>query len=105
MSLFTVREWWGATPGASEECGDGCLAVGNLDNAADGALKVAMGSFSGMLRLYYPREPTYRVEDLMVEHQCDAPVLQLAAGQFLSDSNRVALAVLHPRALAVYSVR
>ena len=39
----------------------GCVTVGNLDNASDGALKVATGSFSGMLRLYQPREASYRV--------------------------------------------
>ena len=104
MSLFTVREWWGATPGANEEFGGGCLAVGNLDNAADGGLKIATGSFAGLLRLYCPRGPAYRVEDLMLESMLDAPILQLAAGQVLSDTNRVALAVLHPRAIAVYSI-
>jgi len=104
MSLFTTREWWGATPGANEEFGGECLAVGNLDNAADGAAKVATGSFAGLLRLYYPRQPEYRVEDLMVESMLDAPILQLDAGQFLSDSNRITLAVLHPRSIAVYSV-
>lgn len=104
MSLFSVREWWLATPGADEEFGSGCLAIGNLDNTADGALKVATGSFAGLLRIYNPRDREYRVEDLMLEHQLSAPVIQLAAGQFLSDSNRVALAVLHPRSLTVYSL-
>ena len=106
MSLFTVREWWGTTPGSAsdEEFGGGCLVVGNLDNAADGSLKIATGSFSGLLRLYQPRQAGYQVEDLMVEEQLDAPILQLGAGQLLSDSNRVALAVLHPRSVAVYLV-
>ena len=44
MSLFTVGEWWSAIPGASEQCGGGCVAVANLDNAADGAMKVAIGA-------------------------------------------------------------
>ena len=104
MSLFRMREWWGTTPGANEEFGGGCVAVGNLDNAADGTMKIATGSFSGMLRLYAPREMNFRVEDVMLESELDAPILQLAAGHLLSDANRTALAVLHPRCLAVYSV-
>ena len=64
MSLFHVREWWGVTPGSSEEFGGECLAVGNLDNAPDGALKLATGSFSGLLRLYSPREAGFKVEDV-----------------------------------------
>ena len=40
----------------------------------------------------------------MLEQALGAPILQLAAGSFLSDANRVSLAVLHPRAIAVYSV-
>jgi len=104
MSLFTTREWWGVTPGSSEQFGGGCMAIGNLDNAPDGALKVATGSFSGVLRLYSPTENVFRVEHLMLEATLDAPILQLSAGQLLSDSSRVALAVLHPRALVVYSV-
>lgn len=103
MSLFTTHEWWGATPGASEGFGCGCIAIGNLDNATDGALKVAIGSFSGVLRLYFPCHAESHVEDLMMESALDAPILQLEAGQFLSDSNRIALAVLHPRSVAVYS--
>ena len=102
MSIFQLREWWAATPGATEEFGEGGLAVGNLDNAADGATKIATGSFSGMLRFYNPRQRSYNVEDLMLESQLDAPILQLASGHFLSDSNRVSLAVLHPRSIAVH---
>ncbi len=77
MSLFTVREWWGVTPGANEEFGSGCVAVGNLDNAPDGHLKVATGSFAGLLRVYQPKEPGFRVEDVVLEQALDAPILQV----------------------------
>ena len=103
-SMNSTLQWWRASPGADEEFGPDALAVGNLDNELNGACKVATGSFAGMLRLYYPREREYRVEDLMLESNLDAPILQLAAGAFLGAHSRVALAVLHPRALAVYSV-
>ena len=104
MSLFTAREWWGVTPGINEDFGGGCVTVGNIDNAADGALKIAIGSFSGLLRLYFPRQAKYCVEDLMLESTLEAPILQLDTGQVLSNSNRIALAVLHPRLVAVYAV-
>ena len=106
MSLFTVREWWAVSPDGTSDAdyGASCLAIGNFDNAADGHVKVATGSFSGLLRLYNPREPGYQVEDLMVEQVLEAPILQLAVGQFLSDSNRLALAVLHPHCIAVHSL-
>ena len=45
----------------------GCVALGNLDNAADGQIKLATGSFSGVLRIYMPREPVFRVEDVLLE--------------------------------------
>lgn len=104
MSLFGGREWWGVTPGANEEFGGGSMAIGNFDNAADGAMKLATGSFAGLLRMYFPREAGFRVEDVMLEQVLDAPILQLAAGKFLSDSSRVTMAVLHPRMLAVYTI-
>ena len=40
----------------------------------------------------------------MLETHLGAPILQLAVGKFMADSKHVSLAVLHPRALAVYSL-
>ena len=104
MSLFQAREFWSAATGTDEEFGGGCLAVANLDNDPNGLLKLATGSFGGVLRLYLPREREFKLEDLMLEQSLDRPILQLLAGRFTSDSERVALAVLHPRALTVYLV-
>ena len=86
MSLFQAREFWTAATGAEEEFGSGCLAVGNLDNDRSGHLKLATGSFGGMLRLYYPRERDFKLEDLMLEQNMERPILQIMAGKFLSDS-------------------
>ena len=66
--------------------------------------KIVTGSFSGLLRIYYPRQQAYRIEDLMIEQNLGMPILQVAAGRFVSGSDQLALAVLHPRRLAVYMV-
>jgi Bardet-Biedl syndrome 9 protein len=104
MSLFQAREFWSAATGTEEEFGGGCLAIANLDNDPGGQLKIATGSFSGMLRLYFPREREFKLEDLMLEQDMERPILQLLAGRYLPDSERVAIALLHPKALAVYQV-
>lgn len=36
-----------------------------------------------MLRVFFPRQKEYRVEDLMFEENLGAPILQLAIGRFL----------------------
>ena len=37
MSLFQAREYWTFTPDLDEECDNGCLVVGNVDNSLDGS--------------------------------------------------------------------
>lgn len=103
-TMNSTLQWWTASPGAEEEFGPDCITVGNLDNDPSGLNKVATGSFSGILRLYYPRDRDYRVDDLMLESRLDIPIIQLASGGFLGAHHRVALAVLHPRSLSVYTV-
>ena len=46
--------------------------------------KIVTGSLHGMLRVYFPRQNEYRIEDLVLEAQLDAPILQLLAGKFVS---------------------
>ena len=75
-------EWWSHR--TREEFG--ALAVGNFDHAADGGLKIATGSFEGLLRFYSPSQPGYRVEDLMLEAQLSEPILQLGAGRFVAET-------------------
>jgi len=82
MSLFQAREFWSAATGTEEEFGAGCLAVANLDNGSGGHLKIATGSFSGMLRLYFPREREFKLEDLMLEQDMGRPILQLLCGKY-----------------------
>jgi len=80
------------------------MVVENIDNENNGNLKIVVGSFQGVLRIYYPRQRDYRVEDLILEQELEAPIIQLSAGRFLPNMSAVALAVLHPRKLAVYTV-
>ena len=112
MSLFKAREWWGTTVGEDEDFDLGCLCVANVDNHADGLDKIIVGSYHGFLRIYNPR-PTkvesggwsgYRPEDVVCETQLPQPILQVEAGRFVSGSDNIHLAVLHPRKLAVYSL-
>eukprot|EP00656_Telonema_subtile_P016507 TRINITY_DN18721_c0_g1_i2.p1 TRINITY_DN18721_c0_g1~~TRINITY_DN18721_c0_g1_i2.p1 ORF type:complete len:139 (+),score=40.42 TRINITY_DN18721_c0_g1_i2:79-495(+) len=107
MSLFKARERWTAAAshlGQDEEFDTGCMCVGNLDNDPSGDMKIATGSFQGVLRIFKPQEGEYGVEDLLYEQQYDDPILQLEAGQFSSNNpNTVMLAVLHSRKLVIYS--
>eukprot|EP00741_Cyanophora_paradoxa_P025557 tig00000383_g24662.t1 len=106
MSLFKARDWWSwRVEGGSEEFDRGNMVVDNVDNDPSGSLKIVIGSFQGVLRIFSPRQRDYRVEDLILEQELDAPVLQLATGRFVPNLNQVALAVLHPRKLAVYTVQ
>eukprot|EP00750_Incisomonas_marina_P016724 INCI19307.2.p1 GENE.INCI19307.2~~INCI19307.2.p1 ORF type:complete len:893 (-),score=149.59 INCI19307.2:80-2758(-) len=116
MSLFRMREVWTHQVGSGEEYDRGCVAVGNVDGGTIDEEakkppvekgqqdKIATGSLDGMLRLFRPNKANYNPSDLLLEQKLDAPVLQLAIGRFSSASATMELAVLHPRALAVYRV-
>ena len=104
MSLFGTERWWCTTTDLSENFDKGSLCVGNIDNQQDGAEKIVTGSFSGMLRIYFPRGKGYRIEDLMVEQTLGKPILQVEIGKFIPSSNMFALAVLHPGHLSVYQI-
>lgn len=97
MSLFQAREWWSAKAGQDEEFDVGCMCIGNIDNEPNGTSKIITGSFQGMLRMYCPKQKEYKVEDLIMEKQLDAPIICLAAGKFVQGSREVCLAVLHPK--------
>ena len=115
MSLFSNKEWWSFNPDQVEECDTGCLCVANIDNNTDGQSKIITGNFSGTLRVFCfpaaesptaaaPRALTYSSEHMLLEQTLPAPILQLTAGRFMSPATGLALAVLHPRQLAVYAV-
>eukprot|EP00605_Chrysophyceae_sp_TOSAG23-4_P001036 GSChrysophyteH1.ASY1.ANO1.1139.1 assembled CDS len=106
MSCFKLKEWWSVQAGADEEFGHSSLVVGDLDNVrGSGGDKIAVGSLQGMLRVYSPTRPQFRVEDLLIEEDMGSPILQLLAGMFLPNSTDIGIAVLHPRKLVIYELQ
>ncbi|PFX24103.1 protein PTHB1-like [Stylophora pistillata] len=104
MSLFKARDWWATYAGSDEEFDLGCLCVANIDNNGLQIDKIIVGSYHGILRIYCPKPPHFKPDDLMLEVQLQQPILQVEAGKFVSGVDQLHLAVLHPRKLAVYSV-
>lgn len=91
--------------GSPEELHCSSLLVGNVDNCPSGQAKVVVGSLQGHLRVYLPRRPEFRVEDLLLEEQLPGAILQLALGSFIPGApDQRALAVLFPHRLGVYTV-
>uniref|UniRef100_A0A8C5M9H8 Bardet-Biedl syndrome 9 n=1 Tax=Leptobrachium leishanense TaxID=445787 RepID=A0A8C5M9H8_9ANUR len=108
MSLFKARDWWSTTLGENEEFDQGCLCVADVDNSGTGHDKIIVGSYSGFLRIVSPHPPKAseggQVEDLLLEVQLRDPVLQVEVGKFVSGTELLHLAILHPRKLCVYSI-
>ncbi|XP_075068684.1 protein PTHB1 isoform X2 [Mixophyes fleayi] len=108
MSLFKARDWWSTTLGENEEFDQGCLSVADVDNSGSGQDKIIVGSYSGYLRLFSPHplkaSDGIQAEDLLLEVQLRNPVLQVEVGKFVSGTEQLHLAILHPRKLCVYSV-
>uniref|UniRef100_A0A672RFV6 Bardet-Biedl syndrome 9 n=1 Tax=Sinocyclocheilus grahami TaxID=75366 RepID=A0A672RFV6_SINGR len=108
MSLFKARDWWASVLGEGEEFDQGCLCVGDVDNSGSGYDKIVVGSFMGMLRIFSPHpakpeEPT-EADAQLLEVQLPDPIIQVEMGKFVSCSELLHLAVLHPRKLSIYAV-
>lgn len=110
MSLFKARDWWSSALGEGEEFDQGCLCVGDVDNSGTGHDKVVVGSYMGMLRIFSPHTnktgeaaPGLAESQLLEVHLQNA-IIQVELGKFVSCSELLHLAVLHPRKLSVYSV-
>uniref|UniRef100_A0A673WXD6 Bardet-Biedl syndrome 9 n=1 Tax=Salmo trutta TaxID=8032 RepID=A0A673WXD6_SALTR len=97
MSLFKARDWWAAVLGEGDEFNQVCLCVGDVDNSGSGHDKIVVGSYMGMLR----PSPAH---SQLLEVQLRDPVIQVEVGKFVSCSDLLHLAVLHPRKLSVYSI-
>ncbi|XP_038065523.1 protein PTHB1-like isoform X1 [Patiria miniata] len=107
MSLFKARDWWSHTIGSDDGFDQGSLCVANIDNNSNHHDKVIVGGFNGVLRIYQPRGSqgeANKAEAVLLEMQLPQPILQAEAGRFVSVSEKLHLAVLHPRKLTVYSV-
>ena len=106
MSLFKARTLWSCKLGA-EAFAEGGMVAGDVTN--DGSMKIVTGSLAGKLRIHDPAlagaDGCDELSATLLELQLEAPVLQLALGRLMPhDDGRLALAVLHPHKLAVYSV-
>uniref|UniRef100_A0A3Q3J5M0 Bardet-Biedl syndrome 9 n=1 Tax=Monopterus albus TaxID=43700 RepID=A0A3Q3J5M0_MONAL len=108
MSLFKAREWWSAVLGEGEEFDQGCLCIGDVDNSGTGLDKVVVGSYIGMLRIFSPHVSKSgeggSADANLLEVQLQNAIIQVEVGKFVSCSELLHLAVLHPRKLSVYSV-
>ncbi|XP_053183635.1 protein PTHB1, partial [Scomber japonicus] len=110
MSLFKARDWWSAVLGEGEEFDQGCICVGDVDNSGTGHDKVVVGSYMGMLRIFFPHTGKSSeagqgaAEAQLLEVQLQNAIIQVEVGKFVSCSELLHLAVLHPRKLSVYSV-
>ncbi|XP_068585935.1 protein PTHB1 [Cebidichthys violaceus] len=109
MSLFKARDWWSAALGEGEEFDQGCLCVGDVDNSGTGHDKVVVGSYMGMLRMFSPHANTKTseggaAEALLLEVQLQNAIIQVEVGKFVSCSDLLHLAVLHPRKCSIFSV-
>ena len=105
MSLFKTRDWWSTQCGDGEDFDEACVAIGNADDAADGASKIVVGSHAGILRVFAPSRREYAVEHLLLEHDLGLPIIGVEVGAFSSSRDgRTSVAVLHPRKLAVYAL-
>ncbi|KAK1790886.1 hypothetical protein P4O66_014050, partial [Electrophorus voltai] len=108
MSLFKARDWWSAVLAEGEEFDQGCLCVGDVDNTGSGYDKVVVGSYMGMLRVFAPHAshpgegPAAGAQ--LLEVQIQDPIIQVEVGKFVSCSELLHLAVLHPRKLSVYAM-
>uniref|UniRef100_A0A674MA93 Bardet-Biedl syndrome 9 n=1 Tax=Takifugu rubripes TaxID=31033 RepID=A0A674MA93_TAKRU len=108
MSLFKARDWWSAVLGEGEEFDQGCLCVGDVDNSGSGHDKVVVGSYMGMLRIFSPHASKSSEEvpadAQLLEVQLQNAIIQVELGKFVSCSDLLHLAVLHPRKLSVFSI-
>lgn len=57
-----------------------------------------------MLRIYFPQQKEFKIEDLLMEQQLPYPILHLELGRFVANRNDLAIAVLHPRHLVIYTL-
>lgn len=104
MSVFQLQEWWAVKVSQDEEFDWSCFGIGNVDNVQPANNKVVVGSLNGILRVYYPARPNFRVEDLVLEENLGKPILQVLLGRFLPGTEQLGIAILHPRELVVYEV-
>jgi len=105
--LFKVLELWSAPRAGDGEYDPSSLAVLRLPGI-NGFETIAIGSYSGLLKLYLPEKGQFYPSQVLFEAQLDQAILGLHAGPFnltSADSDSPStFAVLHPRAICFYDV-
>ncbi|XP_071942795.1 protein PTHB1-like [Antedon mediterranea] len=107
MSLFKARDWWSTKIGSDEVFDQGSLCVSCVDNKHPNNDKLIVGSLNGIIRIFDPKPHNAedgKGQDVLLEMQLPQPILGLESGLFVSASDGIHVAVLHPRKLAVYSL-
>jgi len=66
------------------QAGNVCTVPRNLGQRCREPGKIITGSFQGVLRIFFPHQRDYQLNDLMLEEELGEPILQVEAGRFLS---------------------
>ena len=93
--------------GDDEEYDTNSICIANIDNAQNQEDKIIIGSFQGKLRIFKPnrkKNNQFHVEDLIIEKNMGFPILQVRAGKFAKNQDRLCLAILGTRALSIHMV-
>ena len=78
-----MEEWRATNVGANEEFHNNSICVGNVDNANPPMDKIVVGSFEGILRIFSPQQRQFKTEDVLIEKDLQAPVLQVSCARAL----------------------
>ncbi|OQV11483.1 Protein PTHB1 [Hypsibius exemplaris] len=119
MSVWKARDFWEAPLGQetgtvtaisglpessqSIQCSRGCLNLVRQSERTIADIIIA-GTWSGILRGYYPEQANYVHEHFLFEKQLDGPILQIENGNFILGSTTLGafqLAVLHPDRITI----
>ena len=103
MSIFQTKEWWATKVGQEEEFQASHVCVSNIDNESPERQKIVIGSFSGYLRVYLPVRREFRIEDQLHEQSFERPIVDINAGRYLIGDDRLYLAILFVKKIAIYS--
>ena len=96
--MFRLRELWRSGKSPSDEYSPDAIATFEISDANC----IVTGSFSGLLRFYYPQKADSGLP--FTEVKLKDPILQLKYGVFLKQGQNC-LAVLHPNLLTLYDLK
>jgi Bardet-Biedl syndrome 9 protein len=104
MSIFEAKEWWSTVISNDEEFDNNSICIDNIDNETPARDKICVSSFKGFLRIYEPTFGEYHIENLLFEKFYEQPILQIASGSFIFNSNEKQLAILQSKRLLIIQI-